>query len=123
VVHEAQLQQEMPDFDAVFARAMEPEVQELARREQAYRSSRGPLDLNAATAILVDDGLATGTTMLAAVRAARQAGAARVVVAAPLALQEAVDLLTGEADEVLVLQVPAWLWSIGAWYEDFGQLG
>jgi predicted phosphoribosyltransferase len=122
VVREARLQSEIADFDAVFAQAMDPEVRELARREQAYRPARGALDLRGETAILIDDGLATGSTMRAALRAARQAGAARVVVAAPVASREAVELLSGEADDVVVLHVPAWLWSIGAWYEDFAQL-
>jgi putative phosphoribosyl transferase len=62
----AQLLREIADFEAVFAQAMEPEVRELARREQAYRPGLGALHLRGETAILVDDGLATGSTMLAA---------------------------------------------------------
>jgi predicted phosphoribosyltransferase len=122
VVHEAQLQREIADFDAVFAQAMEPEVRELARREQAYRPGLPPLDLRGETVVLVDDGLATGSTMLAALRAARKAGAARIVVAAPVASHEAMELLAVEADDVVILQAPALLWSIGGWYEDFDQL-
>jgi predicted phosphoribosyltransferase len=122
VIREAQLQKEIADFDTVFAQAMEPEVRELARREQAYRPGLPPLDLRSETVVLVDDGLATGSTMLAALRAARKAGAARVVVAAPVASHEAMQLLADEADDVVILQAPALLWSIGGWYEDFEQL-
>jgi predicted phosphoribosyltransferase len=78
--------------------------------------------LKGKTAILVDDGLATGSTMLAAVRAARKARAAAIVVAAPVASQQAVDLISTEADSVSILQIPVMLLSIGQWYEHFEQL-
>jgi predicted phosphoribosyltransferase len=111
----------MPDggagFDALAAR----ERGELERRERAFRGARPPPDLRARTVILVDDGLATGSTMLAAVRAARQAGAARVVVAAPVSSHEAAALLGAECDEVVFLMVPPALYAIGQWYEIFDQ--
>ena len=98
------------------------ERRELERREHAYRAGMPPLDIAQKTAVLVDDGLATGSTMLAAVRAARQLGAAAVVCAAPVGSTEAAALVRAEADDVVLCQVPANLSSIGEWYEDFAQL-
>ena len=108
--------------DERFGRVIERERAELERREHAYRAGLPPLDLMNKTVVLVDDGLATGSTMLAAVRAARKAGAASVVVAAPVASDEAAALLGAEADEVIILQTPALLFAIGEWYEQFEQL-
>lgn len=105
------------DFDALAAR----ERIELERREHAFRGGRPPLALQGRSVILVDDGLATGSTMLAAVRAARQAGATTVIAAAPVASHEAVALLTPECDVVEFLLVPPSLDAIGLWYEDFTQ--
>jgi putative phosphoribosyl transferase len=104
-------------FDALAAR----ERIELQRRERAFRGGRAPLDLKGRTVILVDDGIATGSTMLAAVRAAHQGGAANVIVAAPVSSHEALALLGAEADDVVVLMVPPALYAIGQWYEDFEQ--
>ena len=105
-----------------FQRLVEVQRRELERRERLYRGDRGPLNLAGRTALLVDDGLATGATMLAAIRAARKAAAAVVVVAAPIASREAVALIDGEADEVVILTTPPTLWAIGDWYEDFAQV-
>lgn len=105
-----------------FEQLAEQERAELERREQVYRAGLAPLDLRDRAVVLVNDGLATGCTMLAAVRAARKAGAARIVVASPVASREAEALLRPEADEVIVLQTPAMLSSIGQWYEQFEQL-
>jgi hypothetical protein len=88
----------------------------------AYRRGLPPLDLRGQSVVLVDDGLATGATMLAAVRAARAAGAAFVVVAAPVASDEAATTVGAEADQIAILQVPPLLFAIGAWYRDFDQL-
>jgi putative phosphoribosyl transferase len=81
-----------------------------------------PLDLRGQTVVLVDDGLATGATMIAAIRAARAAGAAVVVVSAPVASDEAAALVGAEADELAILRVPPMLFAIGAWYRNFEQL-
>jgi putative phosphoribosyl transferase len=91
-------------------------VEEMERRLRGDRAAR---DLAGATAVLVDDGLATGATMRAAAVAARQAGAARVVVAAPVASPEAVRLLEELADEVVCLSVPSDLRAVGLSYRDF----
>jgi len=110
------------DFEAQFEQLVQREIVELERRELAYRGDAPPLDLHDRSVVLVDDGLATGATMMAALRAARQAGAARVVVAAPVASEEAAAMLGDEADETVILQTPAYLVAIGQWYERFDQL-
>jgi len=102
-------------IDAVVAR----ESAELARREAAYRAGRPPLDLAGRVALLVDDGLATGATMRAAVRSARHRRAARVVVAVPVASREACADLQSEADEVVCAMTPERFRAVGLWYRDF----
>jgi putative phosphoribosyl transferase len=105
------------DFDVLVAR----ERVELERRERAFRGGRPALQLHQRTAILVDDGVATGSTMLAAVQAARQGGAAEFIAAAPVSSHEAVALLEPECDAVEFLMVPPALYAIGQWYRDFTQ--
>jgi putative phosphoribosyl transferase len=122
VVHEPTIEREVPGIAADFDRIAAEERRELRRREQVYRAGLAPLALTGRTVVLVDDGLATGSTMLAAVRAARAGGAAVVVVAAPVASPQAVQLLAAEADELVILQIPAMLFAIGEWYEHFEQL-
>lgn len=114
----AMLSLDRADLEPTLAR----ESAELARREATYRAGRPPLDLRGKTAILVDDGLATGATMRAAVAAARHLGARTVLVAAPTASPEAVADLRSVADEVVVLSTPAPYFAVGRWYEDFPQL-
>ena len=97
------------------------ERRELERRDRAYRGERPPPDLAGRTVILVDDGLATGSTMLAAVRAVREDDPARVVVAVPVADPDVCAALNAEADEAVCLQTPRPLHAVGAWYEDFSQ--
>jgi putative phosphoribosyl transferase len=105
-----------------FAALAQRERTELERREQLYRTGLRPLELAGMTVVLVDDGLATGATMLAAVRAARQAHAASVVVAVPVGSNEAAALVGAESDELVVLEIPEFLRSVGEWYEDFAQV-
>lgn len=105
----------------LFLRLLQRERTELDRRERAYRGGRGPLQLQERTVILVDDGLATGTTALAAIRATRSAGAASVIVAAPVASNEAVELLRPEASQVIILQTPPYFSAVGEWYQHFEQ--
>lgn len=92
---------------------------ELRRRVEVYRDGRPEVDVRGRTVIVVDDGLATGMTDLAAVRALRSRGVGRIVVAAPVGSQWAVDLLGQEADEVVCLSIPADLLGVGRWYDDF----
>jgi putative phosphoribosyl transferase len=102
--------------------AIAAEREELARREHLYRGDRLPLALEGLTVILVDDGLATGYTMLVAVRAVRRLLADRIVVAVPVAPQETLDRLKSEADEVVCVEVPRRLEAVGQFYEDFSQV-
>jgi predicted phosphoribosyltransferase len=102
-------------------RAAAVEQAELDRRERAYRGDRPPLDVRGKTVILVDDGLATGSTMRAAVAAVRRRGPARVVVAVPVGAAETCDDFEGEADETVCAREPAPFYGVGMWYEDFTQ--
>ena len=95
------------------------ESEELRRRVERYRDGCAAIPLEGRTAIAIDDGMATGMTDLAAVRALRKRGAQRVVVAVPVASSEAVSLLSGEADEVICPKVPRRLYGVGMWYADF----
>jgi len=97
------------------------EVRELARREHLYREGRPPLDVTNNVVILVDDGLATGSTMRAAVAALRQAKAKRIVVAVPVAAAPSCTELREEVDDLICLQSPEPFYSVGFWYEDFSQ--
>lgn len=92
---------------------------ELARREHMIRWARPLLSVRDAAVILVDDGMATGATMRAAVQAVRWRGAARVVAALPVAARESVALLRQSADDVVTVVEPDHLWAVGAFYEDF----
>jgi putative phosphoribosyl transferase len=94
---------------------------ELHRRETLYRNGRLPLTLTGRTVILVDDGAATGATMLAAIRAVRKQGARRVVIALPVASTDALGALRAEADEITCLSTPPIFRSVGEWYEQFDQ--
>ena len=122
VVRDPTIEQEVPGIAEAFDRIAAGERRELLRREQVYRAGLEPLALEGKTVVLVDDGLATGSTMLAAVRAARAGRAATIVVAAPVASPQAVELLAPEADAIVILQIPALLFAIGEWYERFEQL-
>jgi predicted phosphoribosyltransferase len=107
--------------DATLQRAAEVEARELARRERSYRGQRPPPDLAGRVVILVDDGLATGSTMRAAVAAARAAGPARVVVAVPTAPASTCEELRGEADEVVCVTTPRPFRAVGYSYRSFPQ--
>ena len=103
------------ELDAVAAR----ELQTLEARERAYRGDRGPLEVRGRTAILVDDGLATGATMRAAIRALRGLGAAEIVVAVPTAPRETCEALGREVDDVVCATTPEPFTAVGIWYRDF----
>jgi putative phosphoribosyl transferase len=103
------------------ARAVSAEERELARREHLYRSGRPPFALTGKIVILVDDGLATGSTMRAAVEAVKRLQPARVIVAVPVGASHGCRLLEQSADEVICLQIPVSFSAVGLWYEDFSQ--
>jgi putative phosphoribosyl transferase len=100
----------------------EREATELARRVRLYRGDRGLPDVAGRTVILVDDGVATGATARAAARAVRQAGAARVVLAAPVIAAESEQELERELDDVVAVDLPAAFIAVGFWYERFSQV-
>ena len=97
------------------------EERELARRERLYRGDRPPPDVRDRTVILVDDGLATGATMNAAIRALREQEPARIVVAVPTASPETCERLRKEVEEVICAVTPEPFYAVGLWYEDFSQ--
>jgi len=97
------------------------ELIELQRREKAYRAGRPPLELEGKTVIVIDDGIATGSTMLAAVSALRQLNAARIVVAAPVVAASTYREIQRAADEVATVMLPEHFYAVGQWYEDFSQ--
>jgi putative phosphoribosyl transferase len=104
-------------IDAVAAR----EQQELERREHLYRDDRPPPDVHACTVILIDDGLATGSTMRAAIEALRLQHPARLVVAVPVAALPTCEELGTEVDEIVCAQTPEPFYGVGLWYENFSQ--
>jgi len=99
----------------------EKELHELERREQSYRGNRPVPAVRNKIVILVDDGLATGSTMRAAVQALRQLGPERVVVAVPVGSSDACELLSRDADEVVCAAIPEPFYSVGQWYQNFSQ--
>lgn len=97
------------------------ETKELARRERAYRGQQPPLDVNGRTVILIDDGLATGSTMRAAIAALRKQGASRLVVAVPLGAPQTCDEINPVVDELICAATPEPFYGVGRWYENFSQ--
>ena len=106
---------------AVVDRVAAAEAIELARRERLYRGPSAAPDLKDRTVLLVDDGLATGSTMAAAVAGVRAQAPARVVVAVPVASPEAREMLGAAADDCVALLTPPNFGGVGEWYEDFSQ--
>ena len=104
-------------IDAVTAE----EQRELARRERAYRDDRPPPEVKGKTVIIVDDGIATGSTMTAAVSALRQLNTARVVVAVPTVALSSYYQIRRVADDVAAVMMPEQFYGVGQWYEDFSQ--
>lgn len=107
--------------DETIARAAAAEGAELQRREREYRGDRGRLELSGRTVVLVDDGLATGSTMRAAALAVRGSGPRRLVIAVPVAAEQTCAELRSEVDELICAYMPAPFHAVGLWYEDFGQ--
>lgn len=107
--------------EPVIAEVARREHEELLRRERVYRGDRPSNAVEGRTVILVDDGLATGSTMRAAIAAVRQQRPAKVIVAVPTAAPETCQELKAEADEVQCAMTPTPFFGVGQWYEDFSQ--
>jgi predicted phosphoribosyltransferase len=97
------------------------EQKELERREQDYRGDRPPLDVKGRTVILVDDGLATGSSMRVAALALRDKNPAQIIVAVPVAAASTCSELKSEANQVVCAVTPEPFWAVGQWYRDFSQ--
>jgi putative phosphoribosyl transferase len=98
------------------------ELREVARRRERYLAGRAPVPVAGATVVLVDDGIATGTTVRAALRALRRRAPARVILAVPVAPSDTLDALRGEVDEVVCLATPEGFSAVGCHYVDFHQV-
>ena len=119
------LDPELIEMLGVSAEYLEREIavqeREIERRLHAYREGRPPVDVQGRTAIVVDDGVATGGTAVAALRWARAQGAAKVILAVPVAPAAVMARLAHEADEVVVLGTPEPFFAVGEWYRRFEQ--
>jgi len=111
----------IPYADAAIEAVTIKETAELQRREQIYRDGRPAPELRDRIVILVDDGLATGATMRAAVKALRESGAAKIVVAVPVGPPDTCREIAEEADETICLSTPEFFQAVGQYYEDFSQ--
>ena len=111
----------LPNANEIIESLTASETKEVERREVSYRDGRPAPDLRGKTVILVDDGLATGATMRAAVKALRQRDVARIVVAVPVGAPDTCRDLEGEADETICAVAPEWFQAVGQYYEDFAQ--
>lgn len=104
-------------------RSTERELAEIARRRALYQGGRPPVDAKGKTAIVVDDGIATGATVRAALLSLRRRQPARLVLAVPVATIDTIEGLRSEADEIVCLHQPQWMSGVGAFYDDFRQVG
>jgi putative phosphoribosyl transferase len=116
-----ELIQELQLSEGLIDRLTATEQRELERRERLYRENRPPLVVRDRTVILIDDGLATGASMMAAIRALRPQSPKRIVVAVPVAAAETCQQFRAEADNVICPATPEPFGAVGAWYHDFSQ--
>ena len=112
----------LPNAEEAIESVTARETAELERREQKYRDGRPAPELRDRIVILVDDGLATGATMRAAVKALRQSAAAKIVVAVPVGPPDTCHELEEQADETICLSMPEFFQAVGQYYEDFSQI-
>jgi putative phosphoribosyl transferase len=103
-------------------REIEAQREEIHRREAVYRGDRPPVAVRGRSAVVVDDGVATGGTAIASLRLARSLGAARTILAAPVGPVQAIPRLREEADEVQILLTPTFFYAVGQWYQEFPQV-
>ena len=112
----------LPDAAGMVAEVTTQETRELERRERDYRGDRPPPEVSGRIVILIDDGLATGATMLAAIAALRKQAPAKIVVAVPVCPPETCGEIEQVADEMVALLTPEWFRGVGQFYENFEQL-
>ena len=103
------------------AETIESEARELERREHAYRGDRAPVDVKGKCVLLVDDGVATGYTMRAAIAALRQRGPKKIIIAVPVAAKDTCEELKQHADALVCLMTPYDFAAVGQWYRHFDQ--
>lgn len=120
VMNEPMVAQLRPDPQRVEAE-IASQLAEAKRRRETYLSGRAHVDLAGRTVIMIDDGIATGGTVQAALRGVRRAGPERLILAVPVAPQDSLDALATECDAIVCPYVPAWFGAVGAHYQDFGQ--
>jgi predicted phosphoribosyltransferase len=107
--------------DRQISEAVEVERRELDRRERDYRNGRSPPEVRGRTVILLDDGIATGSTVRAAITALRALGAGRIVVATPTVARSTAEEMSVEVDELITVMTPSDFAAVGQWYDDFSQ--
>ncbi len=112
---------QLPTAEKLLEAITAKERAEIERRDQAYRDGRTPIDLTGKVVILVDDGLATGATMRAAVKALRKRDVAKIVVAVPVGSPETCKEFEREVEETICALAPEWFQAVGQYYEDFSQ--
>jgi predicted phosphoribosyltransferase len=117
VIVDPQVVRSVPE--PLFRQALEQAVQELNEREKLYRNERPPPNVEGRTVVLVDDGLATGSTMRAAVEAIRRQGPRQIFVAVPIASRDTCELLAREVDGIICAATPEPFRAVGLWYDDF----
>lgn len=116
-----QVMQHLPIPAEMIEAVAQREQAELERRERDYRGDRPPVDVRGKTVIVVDDGLATGSTMRAAVQALRKMNPRAIIVAVPVAARDTCERLRRDVDDILCLRTPEPFDAVGLWYEDFSQ--
>lgn len=115
------LMRELGVDEGYVGKEIEIQQREIKRREKIYRQGKSPLDLKNKTVILVDDGIATGATMMAALREVRNVEPKKIVVAIPVSAADTLGKLKKEADEVICLEKPELFFAVGQWYDNFKQ--
>jgi putative phosphoribosyl transferase len=121
LVRNEEVLEHLPEAEAALESVREREMAELTARERRYRGSRPSVPVAGRRVIVADDGLATGSSMIAAVRALRAAGAGSVVVAVPVGPPDTCRRIEGLCERLVCLEQPRWFMAVGQWYEDFRQ--
>jgi putative phosphoribosyl transferase len=121
VVRNEEVLERLPQAEAALETVRQRETAELIARERRYRGSRPAVPVAGRRVIVADDGLATGSSMIAAVRALRSAGAGSIVVAVPVGPPDTCRRIEALCDRLVCLEQPRWFMAVGQWYEDFRQ--